>query len=179
VEAGLARQQRAARGGLRRRLRRDQLHYYGNTRQKHRYLSILAPPFWSFLWLMSFAGRLQLHRVPPTNMQTQIGCTMAQTSNNEMVGARLRSPASAAAAAVAAAAPPPADAQRRSSKPSLRAEARSTLGWWWAWCYGQCKVTPQFQLIIAIFSGHPLIFVLKCRICLVAPSPAHHSLLPC
>jgi uncharacterized membrane protein YgcG len=35
------------------------------------------------------AGCLQLHRLPPPNMQTQIGCTMAQASNNEMVAGML------------------------------------------------------------------------------------------
>jgi hypothetical protein len=35
------------------------------------------------------AGCLQLHRLPPANMQTQIGCTMAQASNNEMVAGML------------------------------------------------------------------------------------------
>ncbi len=51
------------------------------------------------------AGCLLLHRIPPASMQTQIGCTMAPTSSNEMVSFYAD-----------AAACPEAHAQLRSSK---------------------------------------------------------------
>jgi hypothetical protein len=50
------------------------------------------------------AGCLQLHRLPPANMQTQIGCTMAQASNNEMVAGMLAQSSSSSSSSSCAAA---------------------------------------------------------------------------